>query len=98
MTALLAAGADFNQAAENGWCPLHVASSRGKVECVTALLHAGAGANQASSEGLTLNLSTAERRNRCHKERDTSFAGHPRAEQIDAFYVEIVCVDIPSQA
>ena len=54
VTALLAAGADSNQAMTNGGTPLLIAVQEGHLHVVTDLLAAGADINQAMTDGGTL--------------------------------------------
>ena len=51
VNALLAAGANKDQANERGWTPLNAAAYKGHIECVKSLLAAGANKDQANDEG-----------------------------------------------
>ena len=53
VNALLAAGANKDQANERGWTPLIWAAYKGHIECVKSLLAAGANKDQASERGRT---------------------------------------------
>ena len=52
VNALLAAGANKDQANDEGWTPLNFAAEIGHVECVKGLLAAGANKDQANEGGL----------------------------------------------
>ena len=53
VTVLLAAGANVNQASDDGCTPLYVACRRGHTEVVTKLIEANADVNQAREAGAT---------------------------------------------
>ena len=53
VTVLLAAGANVNQASDDGCTPLYVACQRGHTEVVTKLIEANADVNQAREAGAT---------------------------------------------
>ena len=59
--ALIAAGADINQANNNGYTPLWNAADRGHHKVVQALIDAGADINQANKYGTTLLGNAANR-------------------------------------
>ena len=58
---MLGAGAAVDQADNDGWTPLSIASQSGHTEAVTALLGAGVAVNQANNNGWTPLIAASSR-------------------------------------
>jgi ankyrin repeat protein len=50
---MIEAGADVNQATDNGWTPLSIAAQQGHETVVWAMIEAGADVNKATDDGWT---------------------------------------------